>query len=332
MVVTDGFTGNVALKLMEGTAKTVTGAIRDAARSNPLAALGGLLMRPALGGLRRELDPDTTGGAILLGLRGVAVVGHGSSGAEGIANAVRLAARAVRSTRSSAPRRCCARAAPARRPGRREPRLRRRRDRKSGAMNSEEVLDLVREHLAEELEVDAAEDRRGDPLQGGPRRRLARPLRARDGARGPLWIAVSEEQASKIETVGDAVAFVLEHAPPLELASTLAELIEELPDELREQALTHSSWTEERTDSYERLAYLGDSVLALAVAADLVERFPAIDAGGLTKIHNQAVSGVSCAEVGRELGVPEMLREAQPQAEAGDPGRGPARRRGRCPR
>jgi glycerol-3-phosphate acyltransferase PlsX len=95
VVVTDGFTGNVALKLMEGTAKAVTGAIRDAARSNPLAALGGLMMRPALGGLRRELHPDTTGGAILLGLRGVAVVGHGSSGAEGIANAVRLAARCV---------------------------------------------------------------------------------------------------------------------------------------------------------------------------------------------------------------------------------------------
>jgi glycerol-3-phosphate acyltransferase PlsX len=93
VVVTDGFTGNVSLKLMEGTAKAVTGAIRDAALSNPLASLGGLLMRPALGGLRRELHPDTTGGAILLGLRGIAVVGHGSSGADGIANAIRLAAR-----------------------------------------------------------------------------------------------------------------------------------------------------------------------------------------------------------------------------------------------
>jgi phosphate acyltransferase len=93
VVVTDGFTGNVALKLMEGTAMTVTAAIREAARSNPLAALGGLLLRPALGGLRRELHPDTTGGAILLGLRGIAVVGHGRSGAEGIAGAVRLAAR-----------------------------------------------------------------------------------------------------------------------------------------------------------------------------------------------------------------------------------------------
>jgi glycerol-3-phosphate acyltransferase PlsX len=95
VVVTDGFTGNVALKLMEGTAKLVTGAIRDAARSNPVAATGGLLMRPALGGLRRQLAPDTTGGAVLLGLRNPAVVGHGSSGPEGVANAVRLAARCV---------------------------------------------------------------------------------------------------------------------------------------------------------------------------------------------------------------------------------------------
>jgi phosphate acyltransferase len=93
VVVTDGFTGNVALKLMEGTARTVATAIGDAARSNPVSALGGLLMRPALGGLRHQLSPDTTGGAILLGLRGIAVVGHGSTGAEGIANTVRLAAR-----------------------------------------------------------------------------------------------------------------------------------------------------------------------------------------------------------------------------------------------
>lgn len=95
--------------------------------------------------------------------------------------------------------------------------------------------------------------------------------------------------------------------------STLAELIERLPEGLRKQALTHSSWTEDRADSYERFAYLGDSALALAVAEDLVERFPDVDAGGLTKIHNQAVRGVSCAEVGRELGVPRMLRENEPE-------------------
>jgi glycerol-3-phosphate acyltransferase PlsX len=95
VIVTDGFTGNVVLKTIEGTAKTVAEVVRTAARSGARATAGGLLLRPSLGGLRRQLDPDTTGGAILLGLRGVAVVGHGSSGPEGIANAVRLAARTV---------------------------------------------------------------------------------------------------------------------------------------------------------------------------------------------------------------------------------------------
>jgi glycerol-3-phosphate acyltransferase PlsX len=95
VIVTDGFTGNVALKTLEGTARAVAGAVRDAARSGPLSAAGGLLLRPALGGLRRQLDPDAVGGAILLGLRGVAIVAHGSSSPKGIANAVRLADRAV---------------------------------------------------------------------------------------------------------------------------------------------------------------------------------------------------------------------------------------------
>jgi ribonuclease-3 len=101
--------------------------------------------------------------------------------------------------------------------------------------------------------------------------------------------------------------------------ATLAALVADLPEDLRRQALTHSSWTENRADSYERLAYLGDSVLALAVAADLHERFEDVDAGGLTKIHNHAVSGVSCAEVGRALGVPEMLIEAEPESEEAIP-------------
>jgi ribonuclease III len=98
-------------------------------------------------------------------------------------------------------------------------------------------------------------------------------------------------------------------------AEGLAELVRELPDDLRHRALTHSSWTAGGRDSYERLAYLGDSVLALAVAASISERFPDVDAGGLTRIHNHTVSGVSCAEVGRELGVPGMLEAAQPEVE-----------------
>ncbi len=95
VVVTDGFTGNVTLKTLEGTARAVADAVRSAARSGPISAVGGLLLRPALGGLRRSMDPNSVGGAILLGLRGVAVVAHGSSSPEGIANAVRLADRAV---------------------------------------------------------------------------------------------------------------------------------------------------------------------------------------------------------------------------------------------
>jgi phosphate acyltransferase len=96
VVVTDGFTGNVALKVLEGTARAVADAVRGAARSGPVAAAGGLLLRPALGGLRGQMDPNSVGGAILLGIRGVAIVAHGSSSSEGIANAVRLADRAVR--------------------------------------------------------------------------------------------------------------------------------------------------------------------------------------------------------------------------------------------
>ena len=104
---------------------------------------------------------------------------------------------------------------------------------------------------------------------------------------------------------------------PEPAVAALSALIGELPPELREQALTHSSWTERRVDSFERLAFLGDSVLGLAVATDVFARFEEVAAGGLTKIHNQAVSGVSCAEVGRQLGVPEMLRGNEPAEAAG---------------
>jgi ribonuclease-3 len=93
----------------------------------------------------------------------------------------------------------------------------------------------------------------------------------------------------------------------------LARLVDELPADLVQQALTHASWAPQRTDSYGRLAFLGDSVLGLAVAAEIFARFPSSDIGRLTKIHNQAVSGVSVAEVGRELGVPERLRRSAPE-------------------
>ena len=142
-------------------------------------------------------------------------------------------------------------------------------------MNRDEVLTLVREHLAEELEVDAAkigegtrfkEDLDADSLD---LYELVMELEDRYG------VAVSEEQAARIETVGDAVGFVARARPGLSrgggpgaAVAALAALIDELPDDLRRQALTHSSWTERRVDSFERLAFLGDSVLGLAVAAE----------------------------------------------------------------
>jgi len=99
--------------------------------------------------------------------------------------------------------------------------------------------------------------------------------------------------------------------------AALAALVAELPEDLRRQALTHSSWTERRVDSFERLAFLGDSVLGLAVATRVSESFQKLAAGGLTKVHNQAVSGISCAEVGAQLGVPEMLRANEPEEMVG---------------
>jgi glycerol-3-phosphate acyltransferase PlsX len=95
VVVCDGFTGNIVLKLMEGTIKTVLDALREEITSSRRGRVGGLLVRPAARGLRQRLDPDTYGGAYLLGLRGLAVIAHGNSSRTAIANAIRLAARGV---------------------------------------------------------------------------------------------------------------------------------------------------------------------------------------------------------------------------------------------
>jgi glycerol-3-phosphate acyltransferase PlsX len=95
VVVCDGFTGNMALKLLEGTIQATLQAFRDEVTGSLRGKLGGLLIRPAAHGLRTRLDPDTYGGAYLLGLRGLVVIAHGNSSATAIANAVRYAARGV---------------------------------------------------------------------------------------------------------------------------------------------------------------------------------------------------------------------------------------------
>ena len=95
VVVTDGFTGNVALKAVEGTIRSMLDGIRSEIESSLRGKLGGLLIRPAARRVRHRLDPETYGGAYLLGLRGLVVIAHGSSSSLAIANAVRLAARGV---------------------------------------------------------------------------------------------------------------------------------------------------------------------------------------------------------------------------------------------
>ena len=95
VVICDGFTGNVSLKALEGTILTTLGALREEIAATSTGKLGGLLIRPAARRLRRRLDPDTYGGAFLLGLRGIVVSAHGSSGRTAAANAIRLAARGV---------------------------------------------------------------------------------------------------------------------------------------------------------------------------------------------------------------------------------------------
>ena len=95
VLVADGFTGNVALKAVEGTIRTLLDSLRDEISATAAGTVGGLLIRPAARRLRKRLDPDTYGGAYLLGLRGLAVIAHGNSSATAIANAIQLAARGV---------------------------------------------------------------------------------------------------------------------------------------------------------------------------------------------------------------------------------------------
>jgi glycerol-3-phosphate acyltransferase PlsX len=96
VVVSDGFTGNVALKMMEGISAALIARIRDAALSSRRATLGGMLLRPALHELKNEIDPERVGGAYMLGLRRLGVVCHGRFTAMGIASAIEVAERGVR--------------------------------------------------------------------------------------------------------------------------------------------------------------------------------------------------------------------------------------------
>lgn len=96
VIVTDGFTGNVALKLLEGLSKTLLSQVKSAMLSTPTTKFASMALKSSMNELKDRLDPDTYGGAPLLGVDGVCIIGHGSSGARAVASAVRVAAQAVR--------------------------------------------------------------------------------------------------------------------------------------------------------------------------------------------------------------------------------------------
>ena len=99
---------------------------------------------------------------------------------------------------------------------------------------------------------------------------------------------------------------------PRESVARLRELLDALPEELSRTVFTHASWTPKRADSYERLAFLGDSVLSLAITSHIFPLLDRFGAGELTKIRAQTVSGRSCRAVAERLGVPERLADAAP--------------------
>ena len=188
VVVTDGFTGNVALKLMEGVSETMLRAIRDVATSSARAKLGGLLLRPALLEFREALDPESAGRRLPARPararrrlpRAVLAARHRPGDPAGRARRARGRRRADRTPPSRPRARCAAR----RRPAETRPRPHialacRRHDPRRGVRADPDAPGRRARHRS-------GAHRRGDALQGGPRGRLARPLHARPGARGLL--------------------------------------------------------------------------------------------------------------------------------------------------
>ncbi len=95
VIVTDGFTGNIFIKTIEGTAKMLTDLIRDEIKAGVLTTVGGLLAKPAFRRMARRVDPFEVGGGPLLGINGVVIVAHGRSNGRAIKNAIRQARKAV---------------------------------------------------------------------------------------------------------------------------------------------------------------------------------------------------------------------------------------------
>ena len=215
VVVTDGFTGNVALKTLEGGMRRLVGALLEAFASPPRPARPSEALLPALLPARTPtLDPETTGGAMLLGVDGVCIISHGSSSATAMVNAVRVAQEMVEAdvvghSAASAPadrhslsrrRRAAVHGVTDSRPPRyaRTPDCRYPPERctqeehpcpprptsSRAAWTARQVFELIRDRLADILEIEPSDDHRGRLVRRRPRGRLAGPDRAGRGARG----------------------------------------------------------------------------------------------------------------------------------------------------
>ena len=286
----------------------------------------------------------------MLGLRQLGVVAHGRFTRRGFARAIEVAARGVQEdvigrTRAALEAGRGAALRPVPRRGRRI-----RCPVRAGGygvepMTREQVFSLIRAHLADELELDP------DTIQESTRFREDLEADSLDlytlvqELEDSYGVKISDEEAAKILTVGQAVDFVLAsgvgaaaYRRPRAKALTLSddpraqdgpgrsgprrscgELLERAARRARRRPCSRTaSWTARRSDSYERLAFLGDSVLALAITAHLYPRLEAerFGAGRLTKIRAQAVSGRSCRAVAERLGVPERLPRPRPPGAA----------------
>ena len=217
VVVADGFAGNVLLKGLEGAAVSMFSEVRRAASTSLRAKIGGLLLRPALVGLRERTDPEAYGGAYLLGVRGLAVIAHGNVGRRGIANAIRYAARGLDADVVGRVGRRASAAAPgsdlqADCPGQYSLRRRIPRDWRSKRMNREEALERVRGILVEQLGVDEEQVTEDASFQADLDADSLDLVELIMELEDQFGLKISDEDAQQIATVGQAVDYVVSHS------------------------------------------------------------------------------------------------------------------------
>ena len=296
VVVTDGFTGNVALKTLEGSLKFIFSTVLEVINTNEETKKAGDALFPFLLPLANELNPDNHGGAMLLGLKGICVISHGSSSSTAIMNALRVAAEmdatgvvdkvrppagnlvqqhkgVVMTTNTG----------------------------NTSSLDRAQVLGIVKEELAEILEKSPDDISEDVPFTD---------LGADSLALIELVEALEETLASY------AAGFHIDdedlESVSLLLSSNdaLAETLGLRPDsEVLALALTHSSYAaEHHVASNERLEFLGDAVVDLAVADLIVRDYPDLDEGASSVTRSRVVNEASLARAATRLDLARYVR------------------------